>query len=83
MLPPTTRFSLYTSLLNRPYHQTIDIVMLTATTNCITNVINKQSHGLECNLGIIAWQFRLLITLAIAHVINSLNRLCNYSQIAF
>ena len=24
-------------------------------------------------LGIIAWQFRLLITLSIAHVINSLN----------
>ena len=29
------------------------MVMLTTytMTNCVTNVINKQSHGLECNFG--------------------------------
>ena len=34
-----------------PATQTIDKVMLTTMTNCLTNVINKQSHGLECNFG--------------------------------
>ena len=57
---------------DRPYQ--IDVVMLSAMTNCITNVINKDYSAI---LEIIAWQFRLLIIRAIVSLINSLNRLCN------
>ena len=52
----------------------IDLAMLTTT-----NMINKQSHAI---LGIVTWEIRLLITLAISCVINSLNFPCIYSQIA-
>ena len=44
----------HNALLQAMRHQsyeTIDKVMLTTTTNCLTNVINKKSHGLECNFG--------------------------------
>ena len=57
---------------DRPY-QIIDIVMLTTMTNCLASVINKQSHGLECNFGNNCMAMQLFPNCTLIHVIKYTN----------